>query len=221
MARRRPWVSKASRISRAYGGTRPVLNKVRVRTGPQSGRSAITQLVGDYNNPILKPQAAEAVKKFGEIELSGGLASPTPINQCWPAPPPLSLLNTEMQMLQQPHQITILYVSYEVRHVRMNEPHPARVTPSWYGDSVGHYEGSTLVIDTVGVKIGPFAMVDMYGTPHTQALHVVERYRLLDADAAREAEDGGEKDNYRLPNSDPGFAPDRNYKGRGLALQFS
>lgn len=92
-------------------GPGPVLNKVRVRTGPQSGRSAITQLVGDYNNPILKPQAAEAVKKFGEIELSGALASPTPINQCWPAPPPLGLLNTEMQMLQQPHQITILYVS--------------------------------------------------------------------------------------------------------------
>ena len=48
-------------------GPGPVLNKVRVHTGPQSGRSAITQLVGDYNNPILKPQAAEAVKKFGEI----------------------------------------------------------------------------------------------------------------------------------------------------------
>ena len=42
----------------------------------------------------------------------------------------------------------------------MNQPHPAQVTPSWYGDSVGHYEGDTLVIDTVGVKIGPFAMVD-------------------------------------------------------------
>jgi hypothetical protein len=53
-------------------GPGPVLNKVRVRTGPQSGRSAITQLVGDYNNPILKPQAAEAVKKFGEIELRAG-----------------------------------------------------------------------------------------------------------------------------------------------------
>ena len=73
-----------------------------------------------------------------------------------------------MQMLQQPDKITILYHhDHEVRHVRMNQPHPAQVTPSWYGDSVGHYEGDTLVIDTVGIKIGPFAMVDMYGTPHT------------------------------------------------------
>jgi hypothetical protein len=47
-------------------------------------------------------------------------------------------------------------------------------------DSVGHYEGDTLVIDTVGVKIGPFAMLDMNGTPHSPTLHVVERYRLLD-----------------------------------------
>ena len=41
-------------------GPGPVLNKVRVRTGPQSGRSAVTQLVGDYTNPILKRQAAKA-----------------------------------------------------------------------------------------------------------------------------------------------------------------
>ena len=76
--------------------------------------------------------------------------------------------NIGMQMLQQPDKITILYSNdHEVRHVRMNQPHPARVTPSWYGDSVGHYEGDTLVIDTVGIKIGPFAMVDMYGTPHS------------------------------------------------------
>jgi hypothetical protein len=85
-----------------------------------------------------------------------------------------------MQMLQQPHQITFLYdYSYEIRHVRMNEPHPAHVTPSWYGDSVGRYEGDTLVIDTVGIRTDrPFAMLDFFGTPYTKALHVVERYRL-------------------------------------------
>jgi hypothetical protein len=41
------------------------------------------QSVGDYTNSILKPWAAEIVKKFGEVELSG-VASPTPSNQCWP-----------------------------------------------------------------------------------------------------------------------------------------
>jgi hypothetical protein len=55
---------------------------------------------------------------------------------------------------------------------------------------VGHYEGDTLVIDTVGIKVGPYAMVDWYGTPQTEALHVVERYRMLDPEAAKEGRKG-------------------------------
>jgi hypothetical protein len=197
-------------------GPGPVTN-----SSQRNGVSNPNQLIGDYTNPILQPHAAHAVKTQGENELSGGPA-PTPSNQCWPGGVPFVLYNIGMQMIQQPDRITILYSNdHEVRHVRLNRPHPAVVTPSWYGDSVGHYEGDTLVIDTVGVKVGPFAMVDMYGTPHTQALHIVERYRLLDADEAREAEDRGERNNFRLPNSDPGFAPDRSYKGTGLALQFT
>ena len=69
----------------------------------------------------------------------------------------------------------------------MNAAHPAPLTPSWHGDLVGHYEGDTLVIDTVGQKTDrPFAMVDLYGTPYTEKLHIVERYRLLDYEDAKE-----------------------------------
>src|SRR5262249_59212571 len=118
------------------------------------------QLVGDYTNPILKPVAAEAVKKKGEIEL-GGMVSPTPTIQCWPEPVSYIFNGVAMQMLQQPDKIIFLYPNdHQVRYVRMNQLHPGQVTPSWYGDSVRRYEGDTLVIDTVGVKIGPFAMVD-------------------------------------------------------------
>jgi hypothetical protein len=116
----------------------------------------------------LKPEAAEAVKKHGEITLTG-VAYPTPANQCWPGGVPFIFSALGMQMLQQPGKITLLYPFNEFRQVRMNQPHPALATPRWYGDSVGHYEGDTLVIDTVGIKIGPFAMVDMFGTPHTEA----------------------------------------------------
>ena len=118
-------------------------------------------------------------------------------------------------MLQQPDKITILYSNdHEVRHVRMNQTHPAHVTPSWYGDSVGRYEGDTLVIDTVGVKIGPFAMVDMYGTPHTEALHVVERYRLLDYDAAKE---GLERDGKENARPQP-LTVDLSFRGKHLQI---
>ena len=63
---------------------------------------------------------------------------------------------------------------------------------------MGHYEGDTLVIDTVGIKIGPFSALDQYGTPYTDALHVIERYRLIDYDAAKEAQERGGKENLRL-----------------------
>jgi len=81
----------------------------------------------------LKPHAAEIVKKHGEISLTG-VPYPTPSNQCWPGGMPFVLYNIGMQMLQQQEKITILYSNdHEVRHVRMNQSHPARVTPSWYG----------------------------------------------------------------------------------------
>jgi hypothetical protein len=201
-------------------GPGPVVNKSRVLEGPQRGRSNVRELVGDYSNPILKPQAAEAVKQHGEISLSG-VTYPTPNNQCWPEPVPYIFWNPGMQMLQQTHQITILYdQAYQVRHVRMNEPHPALVTPSWYGNSVGHYEGDTLVIDTVGIKSArPFSMIDMYGTPYTDALHVVERYRLLDYEAAKEGLERDTKENYQIGGSP--LRGDPNFRGKHLQLVFS
>src|SRR5271170_7470593 len=185
-------------------GPGPVLNKSRLPNGVAN----FQKLVGDYTNPILKPHAAEIVKALGEISLAGG-GYPTPSNQCWPGGVPYVFWDFLMQIVQQPDKITMIYRhGDEVRRVRMNQPHPADVTPSWYGDSVGHYEGDTLVIDTVGIKTGPFAMVEMYGTPHSPALHVVERYRLLDYQAAKAAEERGQKELSRIPGSDPGFARD-------------
>jgi hypothetical protein len=196
-------------------GPGPVTNRSRLREGVGNPQ----QLVGDYTNPILKPAAAEVVKKHGEKELSGG--APTTYNQCWPQGVPFIFFNYGIQMLQQPHQVTILYSQDQVRHVRMNQAHPARVTPSWHGDSVGHYEGDILVIDTVGIKVGRFSMVDMFGTPHTEALHVVERYRLLDYEAARDAIERSEKENIRLPIGILPLDFDPNYKGKHLQLQFT
>jgi hypothetical protein len=192
------------------------------RSRSPNGAGEVSQLVGDYTNPILKPHAAEIVKRYGEMSLAGA-TFPNPRNQCWPGGVPYVFTNLGMQMIQQPDKITILYSDdHEVRRVRMNEPHPARVTPSWYGDSVGHYEGDTLVIDTVGIKIGPYAMVDWYGTPFSQGLHVVERYRLIDYDAAIEAEKKGERENNRIEVSgSTGFSRDPAYKGKGLQLKFT
>ena len=220
-------------IEPPLSGPGPVVNKSRRRqTVDIDGRrlppanaplvSSAIQLVGDYANPILKPAAAEVVKKHAEMSLAG-VGYPSPRNQCWPEGEPFIFTNSAVQLLQQPDKITMLYdEDHEVRRVHMNEPHPAQVTPSWYGDSVGHYEGDTLVIDTVGFKVGPFSAVDQYGTPFTQALHVVERYRLIDYEAARAAWERGGKENSRGGQGiGEGWAPDPTYKGKGLQLLFT
>jgi hypothetical protein len=134
-----------------------------------------------------------------------------------PAGVPFVFTNGPTQLVQQPDRVTILYAyDHQVRRVRLNQPHPAQVTPSWYGDSVGHYEGDTLVVDTVGIKVGRYSMIDWYGTPHTQALHVVERYRLLDPQAAKE---GFERD-AKQHNVAQGMR-NPNALGKYLQLQFT
>jgi hypothetical protein len=164
------------------------------------GVSDYDQLVGDYTNPILQPWAAEVVKKFGEMSLAG-ITFPNPSNQCWPSPMPFTYKLGTIQMMQQPDRITILYGGYnnEVRRVRLNEPHASPLKPSWYGDSVGHYEGDTLVIDTVAVKTDrKYAMIDLFGTPYTDKLHIVERYRLRDYDDVKDALERNRKENWLL-----------------------
>jgi hypothetical protein len=123
------------------------------RSRRPDGAGNWNQLVGDYTNPILKPQAAEVVKKHGEISLTG-VTYPTPSNQCWPEPVPYIFWDFGMQMLQQADKVTILFSNpdHSFRRERLNQSHPAQLTPSWYGDSVGHYERDTLVVDTIGVK---------------------------------------------------------------------
>jgi hypothetical protein len=64
-------------------------------------------------------------------------------------------------------------------------------------------------------------MVDVYGTPYSEALHVVERYRLIDYEAAKEAQERSEKENAVVPTNDSGLSFDPNYKGKGLQLQFT
>jgi hypothetical protein len=182
----------------------------------RDGQNNILQLVGDYTNPILKPAAAARVKMLGEQSIAH-FGFHNPRNQCWPNGVPF-MLPLSMEMFPQPDQIVIIYQNdHQVRHIRMNAQHPAKVKPSWYGDSVGRYEGDTLVIDTVGMKLGPFAMVDWYGTPQTEALHVVERYRLVDYDTAKEGFARDEKENFRAQPQNM----DWNYRGKHLQLSFT
>jgi hypothetical protein len=171
-------------------------------------------MVGDYNDPMLKPWAADMIKRNGEIAKTGD-AFPTAHNQCWPEPPPYILGNQQLQVLQQKDQVALMYShGSQVRRVRLNATHPAKVAPSWYGDSIGHYEGDALVVDTVGVAVAHLSSLDRYGTPHTEALHVVERYHMIEQAVSSE------------PRGTGGFrgdddAVDRTYKGKVMRVDFT
>jgi hypothetical protein len=185
-----PWGRNMFNFEQPDTGPGPIVNLRRL--GTDAGRSVVdgdpVPLVGDYNNPLLKPDAAIAVKKGGE-DSQAGHDIPDPSNQCGAYSPPfLFQMQQGMQMLQRKNDIVILYTqNAQVRHVRLNSGHPRDLKPTPMGDSVGHYEDGTLVIDTVGIKLEPYTVVDRYGTPQSEAMHVVERYRLIDAKEAQAA----------------------------------
>jgi hypothetical protein len=184
--------------------------------------NSASRLIGDYSSPILKPAAAQEVKRLGENELHG-VPNASARNQCWPEGVPAIFRDMTVALLQRPDQITLLYdYDHEVRRVRMNQKHPVAVTPTWYGDSVGHFEVDTLVIDTVGIRVSPLTMVDNLGTPQSPAMHVVERYRLVDYAAARAGQTRGLQENFFIGGGgDSGSPLDPDYRGQGLELALT
>ncbi len=136
-------------------------------------------LEGNPDNPILQPWAAAEVRRRA-MEAAAGRPVPSPQEVCQPSGVPnVITLPAPLLLLQQPAKVVMLYQrDHQLRTVRLNVPHSRNPKPSWYGESVGHYDGDTLVIDTIGMN--DKTPVDIFGTPHTDALHVVERYRLIE-----------------------------------------
>src|SRR5207302_10111358 len=144
--------------------------------------------VADLTNPILQPWTREELRKANERALSGKPAY-TPKERCWPIGVPGFLLYPvfPVYFLQVPKEVVMIWAEdHQVRHVYLNQPHSARVKPSWFGESVGRYEGDTLVVDTVGMNDKTY--VDSYRTPHTDKLHVVQRFRMIDGGKTMEAQ---------------------------------
>ncbi len=173
-----------------------------------------------YMSPNLKPEAAALAKQRYE-SIQAGKPYATPSSSCWPMVAPLIFRVQEMQFLQTKDHVTLIYMQdHEVRHVRLNETHPANVTPTWHGDSVGHYEGNTLVVDTIGVKVGPVPVIDQAGSPYSEALHVVERYRLVTYEEAKAASERNVQVN-GPPGTQQAASIDPTYKGNGLQVEFT
>ena len=136
--------------------------------------------VADLDNPILQPWAREELRKLKDRVLAGKVLDGRQAS-CWPIGVPGFLLYpvNPVFIIQTPREVLMIWQSdHMVRHVYLNVPRSARVRPSWFGESVGHYEGDALVVDTIGITTKTF--VDHYRTPHTDRLHVVERFRMVE-----------------------------------------
>jgi hypothetical protein len=148
---------------------------------PNGGGRQPTYRVADLTNPILKPWAIDRMKKANDEVLAGKVPFITR-ERCWPAGVPGFTVYTRVQpiyFLQRPKLVVIVNeLNAQFRNVYLDVPHSARVAPSWYGESVGHYEGDELVVDTIGLNDKTF--VDNYRTPHTDQIHVVERFKMIE-----------------------------------------
>jgi hypothetical protein len=157
--------------------TRPYVSNDDFRvTGKQP-----TAEVADLSNPILQPWAREVVRKRNELVLAGNPVY-TPHASCWPVGVPgfiLRPMTQAMFFIQGPKEVVMILASkQEVRHVFLTDRHSANVKTTWFGESIGHYEGDSLVVDTIGLDDRTW--VDGFATPHTKALHVIERFHLIE-----------------------------------------
>jgi hypothetical protein len=146
-----------------------------------------TYRIADLRNPNLKPWVKEHMKKDIDEVLAGKIAF-TARSSCMPAGVPYFMAyggQNPVYFIQTAKQVWIVYSGdQQVRRVYLDVPHSANPKPSWYGESVGHYDGDTLVIDTIGMNTK--TVVDPYRTPHTEKLHVIERWRIVEDGKALE-----------------------------------
>ena len=148
---------------------------------PNNRNAQPTYRIADLaSNPNVKQWAKDVMKKDNDEVIAGKIAY-TARSSCHPAGVPgFDLFGFQpVFFLQTPKKIAIIYSGdQQVRHIYLDVPHSKTVKPSWYGESVGRYEGDTLVVDTIGLNTK--TVVDNFRTPHTEKLHVVERWKLIE-----------------------------------------
>jgi hypothetical protein len=166
----------------------PVANDPAHPFVPNGTSAQPTYRIADLSNPNLKPWVKERMKKDNDEVLAGKVAF-TARSSCRPAGVPGFMAYggpNPIFFVQTPKEVWMIYSgNQEVRRIYLDVPHSENPKPSWYGESVGHYESDTLVIDTIGMNNK--TVLDPYRTPHTEKLHVVERWKMIEGGTAMEA----------------------------------
>jgi len=159
-----------------------VSNATSARTGQRS-----TFHIADLTNPILQPWVKEELRKQNERILAGKPGYSVQVS-CIPLGVPAFVLHPvqPLYFIQTANMVVMInQENLDGRRIYLNVPHSPNIKPSWTGESVGHYEGDTLVVDTIGINGKTF--IDNFRTPHTEKLHIVERFRMLEGGQTLEA----------------------------------
>ena len=159
--------------------------------GNRDGPGQVTPHIGNAADPVLKPWAAKQMQESNDEVLSGKRGLPfSAQSTCHPGGVPEQLLTPAepFYFIQTPSEVWMIWqTDHMVRRVYLTGQHSETVRPSWFGESIGHYErGDTLVIDTIGLQARD-SYLDWFRTPHTEKLHVNERLRLSADGSALEA----------------------------------
>jgi hypothetical protein len=173
------WIATSNDLIAPAAGPHPMTSDPAHPYVPNGRSAQPTYRIGDLTNPILKPWVAAAMKKDNDEVLAGKIGY-TARSSCQPAGVPgfSSFIVEPVYFIQSPREVLMVYAGdQQVRHIHLGVQHSANPGVSWYGESVGRYDGDTLVVDTVGLNTKTF--VDNYRTPHSEKLHVVERYHLI------------------------------------------
>jgi hypothetical protein len=135
--------------------------------------------------PPLKPEYMRALERRIRAKNRGTPEADAP-TQCLPhGMPRLMESPYPIEIVQTPGRLTFLHeVAHNVRRIWLNRPHPDHVPLTFLGDSVGHWEGDTLIVDTVGLNDRTF--IDDEGSSHSTQLHVIERYQKIENGAKLE-----------------------------------
>ena len=181
------WVTMRN-VAVMPGSPRPVGQDPERPLVPNNTGKQPTFPYADLNNPNLTPFARDGLKKANDLSDSG-FAMYSRASRCWATGVPLAI-NSVVQpifFIQTPKEVTTISQGDQiVRHIYMDVPHSPNPKPSWYGESVGHYDGEWLVVDTIAQDTRTF--IDNFRTPHSDKLHVVERYHLIEGGKTLEAE---------------------------------
>lgn len=103
------------------------------------------------------------------------------VYKCFPPGMPYIYLQLfPMQIVQTPKEVIELFeYDHMVRHIFIDgRKHPDDVTPSYNGHSIGHWEGDTLIVDTIGLNGKMW--LDRVGHPDSEQMHIIERIHRVD-----------------------------------------